>query len=117
VYTVWLVKMAKPMAKEKAEMKGAAMSMMGVGKAPYVLPVDSKGYAKFTASVADCRSVVMQKLEIVEHPSKNAKDMKNIVPVFTADMSQMQQGEMLKMLGRSARGRRQAPPSPTPEGS
>jgi len=103
VYTVWLVSMAKPMAKTKPEMKMKSamkmseMKMMGVGKAPYVLPVDAKGYAKLAAPVTNCRSVAMQMLEIVEHPSKDAKDMKNIVPIFKANLVDMMQGE--KMMG------------------
>jgi len=39
----------------------------------------------------------MQMLEIVEHPSKDAKDMKNIVPIFKANLVDMMQGE--KMMG------------------
>ena len=101
VYTVWLVKMAKPKAKPakmegKMKMEGmAGMEMMGVGKAPYRLPVSDKGYANLAAPVKNCREVVMQRLEIVEHPTKKATDMKNMVPVFTADLMKMMQGQKM----------------------
>jgi hypothetical protein len=103
VYTVWLITPPPPQKMAKAgtpapkmdkmgpdhNMAGK-MQMMGLGRAPYKLTVDAKGKVNFAVAVKDCGKIVKQKLEIAEHPDKDAKNLKNIVPVLTAELTKMQ---------------------------
>ena len=83
VYTVWFVRSVKVKGKTKMEMEG-------VGKAPYKLKLDAKGNAKLVYSPKDCPAVKKwQQLKIVEHPNKDPKSMKGIIPVLVGDMTKL----------------------------
>jgi nitrogen fixation protein FixH len=86
VYTVWLVKTIPAKGQQKAKTE-----MTGVGKAPYQMAVTAKGFANLKADVANCKEAVMQRLEVVKHPSGGPTQMSGIVPVFSADLSKLLQ--------------------------
>ena len=85
VYTAWFVKTTKSAGK-------VTKKMQGVGKAPYALKVDSKGYAQVMATGLDCKTLLAwQTVEVYQHPDKNPKSMKGVVPVLIGDVSKLVQ--------------------------
>ncbi len=63
VYSVWFVNM------------GATMTKAGVGKAPYSFRTDSKGNAKYAATLDQSPEGKWQSLMIVRHPTGDPRDM------------------------------------------
>ena len=85
VYTVWLVKMVTVKQNGKDVKKTV---MEGVGKAPYTLTVNKKGVAALSAREKDCLPAAgWQTLEVISHPDKNPKNMKDTVPILKGDVA------------------------------
>ena len=85
VYTIWIVKTVSE-KKNGKQVKNTVME--GVGTAPYTLKVEKNGSVALSAQEKDCLPYAgWQKLEIVLHPDKNPKNMKNTVPVLVGDIT------------------------------
>ena len=72
VYTVWFVNM-KP---KKAQ--------AGAGTAPFMFKTDAQGKGSYDAALAESPIGKWAAIMVVLHPSGDPKDMKNMVPAFSA---------------------------------
>jgi len=72
VYTVWFVNMEPK--KEQA----------GAGTAPFMFKTDAQGKGTYDANLAESPVGKWSTIMVALHPSGDAKDMKNIVPAFSA---------------------------------
>lgn len=72
VYTVWFV-------NKKPTMKKA-----GAGNPPYMFKTDSSGKGTYDSSLSDSPFGRWSMIMVVLHPTGDPKDMKNIVPGFSA---------------------------------
>lgn len=83
VYTAWFVGLKTSGGRYDTS------KMQGIGSAPYTLKVDSTGTAKLTIN-GSCTDVLKwQKLEIIQHPDKNPKNMKNMRLALVGDLTQL----------------------------
>lgn len=72
VYTVWFVNM-----KPKKDQAGA-------GTAPFMFKTDAQGKGTYDAALAESPVGKWSTIMVVLHPTGDPKDMKNMVPAFSA---------------------------------
>lgn len=72
VYTVWFVNM-KPKKQDA-----------GAGKPPFMFKTDSTGKGSYNAPLPESPVGKWSTIMVVLHPSGDPKDMKNMVPAFSA---------------------------------
>ena len=53
--------------------------------------VTAKGFGNAKADLPNCKDAVMQKLEVLKHPTGDPKQMNGTVAIFTADLSKLLQ--------------------------
>lgn len=82
VYTVAFTKRVNANGK-------STMQMQGAGTAPFTLPVNSAGSASATYNLTANPKAQWTNLVIVQHPNKNPRSMAGIVPVLSADLTQL----------------------------